>query len=266
MRYIFLFYFYLLCYNADAALPFVTDDAVIQKPNQLAIETFSEAWTIPALPHLHIDASQVYGQYLSFSYGISKHLELTLGGMAGYDVKQNAASLMNPLMQLKTNIFKSSKQIIPSIAFEFGYLSKNGSGQYYDPATNYYALGAATSHFFGNDLIVHLNLGAKASYDILVGSFMKPHIGIGFDAATIHKDIRFIFESYNGAPNSPRDSDGYFQSYQVGFRLIKNADLSFHVLYGNQPSFADYNVQNQMVFRATEWVQFGIRKTIDELL
>jgi hypothetical protein len=37
---------FFVCSTSKAALPFVTYDAFTQKPRQLALETFTEAWQI----------------------------------------------------------------------------------------------------------------------------------------------------------------------------------------------------------------------------
>ena len=155
---------------------------------------------------------------------------------------------------------------MPSIAMSGAYVNNNGKGQYYDHATNYYLLGIATSKFFDNNLIVHINYGPKASYDLSTGkSYERMQLGIAFDAALMRKDIRFTNEIFNGAPNSPRDSPGLFHSYQTGFRWIKSSDLAFHILYGNQPTFMGYDENNNMTYRRTSWVQVGIRKVIDDI-
>ncbi len=82
-------------------------------------------------------------------------------------------------------------------------------------------------------------------------------------APLINKNIRLIAESYNGAPNSPRDSDGYFNSYQMGIKFIKNDSLSFHILYGTQPTFAGYNIGYNSLYRQTQWIQLGVRKVLN---
>ena len=112
-----------LCSTSKAALPFVTDDSFIQKPKQLVLETFSEKWSIPTFGEKQ--ATDVYGQYVSFSYGISQNLELTIGGMGGYQTQDVSASFMNPLLQLKAKVFEG-KNFVPSVAIDFGYIYKSG--------------------------------------------------------------------------------------------------------------------------------------------
>lgn len=144
--------------------------------------------------------------------------------------------------------------------------SANLLGQYYDPTTNTYLMGIATSKFFNDGLIIHVNSGPKASYDLSTRkNLYRMHLGIALDFALVRKDLRFFTETYNGAPNSPRDSSGYFHSYQTGFKFLKSNHLSFHILYGNQPTFMGYDDNNNMTYRRTSWVQFGIRKVIDDI-
>ena len=84
------------------------------------------------------------------------------------------------------------------------------------------------------------------------------HLGVGFDVALLEK-IRLVVESYNGAPNSPRDSPEYFHSYQAGLKWVKSDKMSFYTIYGAQPTFVDYNADGKMVYRNTSWVQVGAR-------
>ncbi len=262
----FILFLLVFCYHAKAALPFVTDDAAIQNKGQFAIETFTEGWYIPPHPITGGSSSSLYGQYISGSYGISKHFEATVGGMIGYDLMQHSNTYSNLIFQVKAKILEiNHASNIPGIAIDFGYVTKSGKGEYYDNAENFYVIGAATKYFFNGYLITHLNIGAKASYRLNIpdGNIIRPHVGIGFDVAPfVNKNIRMIVESYNGAPNSPRDSNGYFHSYQIGMKFIQNKTLSFHVLYGTQPTFAGYNSSYNPVYRQTQWIQFGIRKVL----
>jgi hypothetical protein len=214
---IFLVVVFLTNNSALAALPFVNDDAFIQKPNQLAVETFAEKWDEPSKPEVDKNATTLYSYFLSASYGLTKRLELTMAGNIGYDTKEHSASFMNPIVQLKTKIFEAKNPAIPAIAIDWGYVNKNGKGEYFDTATNCYAVAAATSRFFDDKFIVHVNYGKKASYDIPHHHLYRDHLGVGLDIALTGK-TRLVVESYNGAPNSPRDSKNYFHSYQAGLK------------------------------------------------
>lgn len=250
--------------NSLAALPFVTDDAAISDLNQLSLETFMENWRIPQKGDQ--GRGNLVGYYLGGSYGATKNLEITLGQLVGYNLHNSSFAASNPIAQLKTMAYISKKDLrIPSIAISAGYVDRHGRDEYFDPARNAYLLGIATSKFFDGDLVIHLNLGKKASYEIAQQkNFSRTHLGVALDIG-LSKDIRFISESYNGTPNSPRDSEGYFHSYQTGLRLIKSDHLSFYVLYGLQPTFAGYDENNRMFYRHTNWVQIGMRKIIDDL-
>lgn len=255
----------LFAKNVSAALPFVTDDAFIQKPNQLAVETFAEKWDEPANTEAEKNKTALYSYFLSASYGLTKKLELTMAGNIGYDTKEHSTSFMNPIAQLKTKVFEPKNPAIPAIAIDWGYVNKNGKGEYFDPAANYYAVAAATSRFFDDDLIVHVNYGKKASYDILHHHLYRDHLGVGLDIALINK-VRLVLESYNGAPNSPRDSKNYFHSYQAGLKWIKSDKFSPYVIYGSQPTFAGYASDGTtMVYRNTSWIQVGVRIVFDDL-
>ena len=89
-------------------------------------------------------------------------------------------------------------------------------------------------------------------------------LGIAIDAAFFRKDVRLFVEGFNGAPNSPRDSPGLFHSYQAGFKFITKSSWGFHILYGNQPTFNGYD-GDMMTYRRTSWIQFGVRKAIDDI-
>jgi hypothetical protein len=265
LRKIFSFlFFFLLAQSSFAALPFVTDDASISDPNQLSLETFVENWRIPQKRQQ--ESGNLVGSYLGGSLGVAKNLELTLGGLVGYNFQNGNLNVGNPIFQAKTMAYISKKDLrIPSIAIAVGYANRNGRDQYFDPANNGYFLGIATSKFFDGDFVIHLNFGAKASYNISNQSdFSRAHLGVAFDVA-LNKKLRAIAESYNGAPNSPRDSYGYFHSYQVGLRFLKSSNTSFHILYQTQPTFAGYDENNRMFYRHTSSVQIGMRKIIDDL-
>lgn len=207
------------------------------------------------------------GAYLGASYGVAKNLELTLGGLTGYNYHNSNVNLGNPIFQAKTMAYVSKKDLrVPSVAFSAGYADRHGRDQYFDSANNVYLLGIATSKFYDGDVVIHLNSGWKGSYNIdSQRNVSRLDLGIAADFALRPKNVRFIVESYNGAPNSPRDSPGYFHSYQVGLRFIKSPSLAFHILVGSQPTFMNYNSANEMTYRRTEWVQIGIRKVIDDV-
>ncbi len=248
---------------SNAALPFVTDDAMIANRDELIIEAFSEFWRLPQKNNL--EKTNMFGQYFGLSYGVAKKLEITAGGLIAYDFKDNRAAFMNPVFQLKTKLYNTKKT---DIAASLGYVNRNGRGQYYDSAENIYTLAIITDRFFDDKLLIHINIGPKASYNInLHDNIYRLHLGVGFDFGINNKkDIRVIAEIYNGAPNSPRDSYGFFHSYQTGFRYIVSNDLSFHILYGSQPTFAGYGDDNSLLYRKTNWIQFGVRKSVDDLL
>ncbi len=263
---IFCFVFLLHPIASFAALPFVTDDAGIANPNQLLIEAFTETWRLPQKGDS--EKTRMFGQYLGISYGAAKNLEVTVGGLAGYDSKLKSAAYMNPILQMKTVALRPNpnKPEIPSIAISTAFVNNSGRGQYYDPAQNFYLMGIATSKFFDESLIMHVNYGPKASYGIDGHRpYKRMHLGVALDSAFIRKDVRLFVESFNGAPNSPRDSSGLFHSYQTGFKFIASQTLGFHILYGNQPTFKGYDENNAMSYRRTSWVQFGVRKAIDDL-
>jgi hypothetical protein len=254
-------------FSLHAALPFVTDDAGIADPNQLLIESFSEVWNLPRKGNN--SAATLSGNYVGLSYGTNKNLEIAVGGLAAYDFSANSGSFMNPILQLKTVAFKPQKtSALPQIALSAGYVNKNGQGQYFDPASNTYLLAIATKKFFDEWLIMHVNIGSKASFDLGKNHkrIYRNQLGVAADIGLLRKDFRLIVESFNGAPNSPRDSAGYFHSYQVGFRFLKSDTLAFHILYGNQPTFMGYeNDSNTLLYRRSNWIQIGIRKAINDI-
>jgi hypothetical protein len=255
---------FLIPANTFAALPFITDDAAVSDKNQLLLETYTESWHLPK--KADSASAKLLGQYLGFSYGVLKNFEVSTGAMTSYDLSEHAASFSNPLLQIKSVISHSKKAGIPDVAMSFGYVNKNGRGQYYDTATNSYLMAIATTKFFDEDLIIHVNSGEKMSYNIDgQKNLYRLQLGVGIDAALIGKDVRLLAESYNGAPNSPRDSPGFFHSYQFGFKFVKSADASFNIFYGSQPTFMGYDANNDMTHRRTSWVQFGFRKALGDV-
>ena len=179
--------------------------------------------------------------------------------MGGYQTQDVSASFMNPLLQLKAKVFEG-KNFVPSVAIDFGYIYKSGIGEYFDPATNYYAIAASTISL--QRLQIHANLGVKSSQDASYGNITRPYVGIAFDFSPFKNEkIRLIFERYNGAPNSPRDSSGYFQSYQIGAKFVQSSAISYHILYGQQPTFEGY-FNEKMEYFTTTWLQIGLRCAI----
>jgi hypothetical protein len=269
MQKLFLYIFFNLILflssnSVFAALPFVTDDAAVSDKNQLLLETYTESWHLPKKSDSA--SANLLGQYLGFSYGVLKNFEMTTGAMSSYDLSEHSASFSKPLFQIKSVISHSKKAGIPDVAMSFGYVNKNGRGQYYDTATNSYLMAIATAKFFDESLIIHANSGLKTSYNIDGQKDLRRlQLGVGVDAALIGKDIRLLAESYNGAPNSPRDSPGFFHSYQLGFKFVKSADASFNILYGSQPTFMGYDANNEATHRRTSWVQFGFRKAFGDV-
>lgn len=269
MRKIFgvIFFMIIFAKNACAGLPFVTDDSAVSNPNQLLLETYTEFWRLPNKKG--VPGTKMIGQYLGFSYGLKQDLEITTGAILSYDLKDHTPSLSNPFIQLKHVVYHApqDRQYIPSVAISGGYVNKNGRGQYYDNASNSYLLAIATSHFFDNNVIMHVNSGLKSSYEIAQRSDEhRLHLAVGFDIATVRKDIRLLLESYNGAPSSPRDSPGYFHSYQIGLKWVKHADTSFNITYGSQQTFSGYDIAtNHAFYRHSNWVQFGMRTAFDDL-
>jgi hypothetical protein len=246
-----------------AALPFVTDDAAVGYKNQVLLETYTENWHSPSKQGN--PSAETLGQYLGFSYGLLNNFEISSGALASYDFGDHAPTLSNPFFQMKSVLYHSDVPEIPNIAVSVGYVHKSGSGLYYDNATNAYVLGIATASYFKDKLHVHFNAGAKSSYNInQAKNVHRAQLGLGIDLA-LYKDIRLVAESYNGAPNSPRDSPGYFNSYQAGLKWVKSDIVSFNILYGTQPTFIGYGANNQSLYRQTNWIQFGMRKIIDDV-
>ncbi len=247
---------------AFAALPFVTDDAGVANRNQLLIEEFTEVWHLPKKSHS--ESGKLLGQYLGLSYGLANNLEATVGGLAGHDFNEGSLAFMNPIIQLKSTIIRPKNVAIPAFAISAGYAAKTGRGQYYDNANNTYLIGIFTSHFFEDGLIIHVNTGPKASYNLPTGkNLYRMQLGVALDIALMRKDFRLFIESYNGTPNSPRDSPGLFRSYQAGFKWMKSDKLAFNILYGSQPTFAGYSEDGGSQYRRTNIIQIGVRKAID---
>lgn len=108
-----------------AALPFVTDDAAILSFNQGSIEAFSEKWH---LPERHDNPSaELFGQYVGLAYGARENLEVTVGGLAGYDFSDHRLNLMNPVLQLKSMVVEPVNPVIPSLAVSAAYVNPNNA-------------------------------------------------------------------------------------------------------------------------------------------
>ena len=81
----------------------------------MSLEAYSEYWHVPQKQNQEL--GNLAGGYLGSSYGVTKNLELTLGGLVGYNFHNSNVALSNPIFQAKTMVFKSknlAKELIVS--------------------------------------------------------------------------------------------------------------------------------------------------------
>jgi hypothetical protein len=188
--------------------PFITDDARVVGRKYAQVETW-------------VRFDKESGQHwILGAYGPNKKLELTIGGVYGYEVTeqhQKSFSYGLPLLQAKF-LFKEYKaNDFPGLGLVMGTFLPLGKGSF-KPA-GYGSFGYLTvSQCFGKkeDILLHLNLGANYLHINKENSLIQTW-GLGTQVR-VYKGFHFVGELFSGDPYIP----GTGTSYQLGYRYFVN--------------------------------------------
>ncbi len=193
-------------WDADEVRPFITDDARVVG-RQLAQ---MESWF-----RLDSESGQ---QWVVFAYGPTRKLELTLGGVFGYeqgDAEERSFAYALPLLQAKYLFREYRPNKAPGYGIVLGTFLPFGKGSF--KPGGYGSFGYVTvSQCLGEGerFLFHANLGANylhiAGEDQLLNTW-----GLGTQIK-VYKGWHFVGEFISGDPYVP----GTGLAYQVGYRLF----------------------------------------------
>jgi len=225
---------------AEAVRPFVTDDARIIDYGQVEMETWTEFSRSPG------DSS--VAQHIMAGVTLTDWLEIIAGGGIGMD--QTGLTISNPALQSKILFSPIQDNGLPGLAMATGLTFPVGQGALYSDATGLFAMGMATSSFWDEWLLVHLNLGLAGAIEAQRFS-PRFYWGLGIDAGLVHPDVRLIAEVYAG---DPLDAIAAPYAMQTGLRWLYSEHLNFDLTVGLQPEIGSSHANAFEV-----WGQLGIR-------
>ncbi len=189
--------------------PFITDDARVVG-HRLAQ---AEAW-------LRIDR-EAGQKWLLMAYGPTPRLELTVGGVGGYEVVRDAergteihkAAYALPLLQGKYLFRPYAPGKGPGVATVLGTFLPMGQGFFRPPGYGVFTFTNVTQCFGRHeDVLIHVNGGAN----YLHADLERPLIatwGVGTQVRT-YKGFHLVSEVFSGDPYIP----GTGTAWQGGFR------------------------------------------------
>jgi hypothetical protein len=189
--------------NAGAVRPFITDDARVVGLRLAQLE----GWT-------RFDRHSGQGWYM-FAYGPTQRLELSLGGVFGYDKprpEHTEFSYALPLIQGKMLLREYSPGDWPGIGFVAGTFLPAGLAAFVPPG--YGAFGFLTVSQClgeGEKFLFHLNTGLNYLYNNT--ATYQQTWGLGTQIKT-YKGFHLVGEIFSGDPYIA----GTGTAYQVGFR------------------------------------------------
>jgi hypothetical protein len=184
--------------------PFITDDAQVVGKRLAQWETW-----------MRFD--RISGQkWHMFAIGPNKRLELSLGGVVGYDrpdVNRSEFSYAMPLIQGKFLFREYQAGKPPGVALVAGTFLPGGTGAFVPPGYGAFSfLTISQCIGEGEKILIHANVGTN--YQIINNSREIINTwGIGSQIKT-YKGFHLVGELFSGDPYIP----GTGLSYQAGFR------------------------------------------------
>ncbi|MFN3996822.1 hypothetical protein [Algoriphagus sp.] len=198
--------------------PFITDDSRVVG-NRLAQ---MEAW-------MRIDKHEGQ-QWLMAAYGPNKWLELSIGGVLGYEKSEQGGTNFSyalPLVQGKVLFREYESGKGPGFGAVLGSFFPGGKGAF--KPEGYGTFGFLTvSQCFGEneDVLIHGNLGANYLHIDGSGDLLGTW-GFG-SQVRVHKGMHLVGEIFSGDPYVP----GAGISYQVGYRYFFSDLLQIDMTIG----------------------------------
>jgi hypothetical protein len=221
----------LLSREAKAIRPFVTDDARVVGDKLAQLET----WVL-------VDRLVLEHHALA-AIGPTDWLELTLGVMHGgvHSGPQRGYSITGPLIQAKALLVAPRDNGWPGVAVAVGAFPPVGYGPFTPPGWSGFAYLAITESLFGEDLLLHANVGTaigeegpSATPGAAAGSSTRSlrtlvTTGFGFQVRVLG-GMHGLAEIYYGDPFDPQTN---FPATQVGFRHIFSEQVQIDGTFGS---------------------------------
>ena len=187
-------------------------------------------------------------QWLMFAYGPTKYMEVTVGGVLGYEKPEHAPTWLAyglPLIQAKFLLRGYKPNGFPSIGAVIGTLLPIGRGSF-KPA-GYGTFGYLTisqSLGQGDKVLLHANVGGN--YLHVDGSNQLIHTwGLGTQI-NVYRGMHLVGEVFSGDPYIP----GTGTAYQVGYRYFFSELFQVDMTIGKGIAGAN---------RLPLWVSAGVR-------
>jgi hypothetical protein len=183
--------------------PFITDDARVVGARLAQWESW-------------IRVDRHAGQHWNlWAYGPTKWLEVTAGGVWGYDRVQgeNLAAYALPLVQAKFLIRPYAPRKPPGVGLVVGTIFPNGRGTFVPRGYGKFAFATITQSVGKDDAyLFHVNVGLNYQRVDQRNEFINTW-GIGTQLR-VYRGFHWVGEVFSGDPYIP----GTGTAYQIGFR------------------------------------------------
>lgn len=201
---------------SDDVRPFITDDARVVGLRLGQMESWAR-----------LD-KESFQQWLLFAFGPTPWLELTIGGVGGWDIAERHISYALPLLQAKFLFREYRSNEFPGIGAVIGTFLPGGSGLLRPPGYGTFGfLTISQCIGEGEQFLFHGNIGA--SYLHIDGSnTIIPTWGLGTQIRLLD-GFHVVGEVFSGDPYIP----GVGLSYQLGFRHFFSDMLQIDATIGN---------------------------------
>lgn len=223
--------------------PFITDDARVVGERLAQLETW-----------VRID-NEAGQHWIMGAYGPNKRMELTIGGVYGYQNDHSSEKTFSyalPLMQVKY-LFKEYKpNKAPGVGIVIGTFLPVGKGLFKPAGYGTFSyLTVSQSIGKGDKFLLHGNLGGNYLHIDGANSLIATW---GFGSQIIvYKGLNVVGEVFSGDPYVP----GRGTAYQVGYRYFFSDLVQMDMTVGE-----GFGGQNKMPF----WFSAGIRIVTERFL
>lgn len=224
--------------------PFITDDARVVGRRLAQMESW-----------LRFDREA--GQHWTlFAYGPTKKLELTMGGVMGYErdpeTRRTAFSYALPLAQAKFLFNEYRPNRAPGFGAVIGTFIPGGRGSFRPAGYGTFGYLIVTQSLGENDrVLLHGNLGGNYLHIDGSNQFINTW-GVGTQIRA-HGGMNLVGEVFSGDPYIP----GTGMAYQVGYRYIFSELVQIDMTVGNGIAG-----ENRMPF----WFSAGVRLVTERFL
>lgn len=204
--------------QAPTIRPFITDDARVVGGRLAQVESWFR---------FDREAGQ---QWALAAYGPHHKLELTIGGVAGYENAGNgklAFSYALPLLQGKYLLREYAPGKGPGAAVVLGSFLPGGTGAFRPPGFGTFGFAIFTQCLGPHEnVLIHANVGANFLHIDGANEWVQTW-GLGTQVKT-YKGFHLVGELFSGDPYLP----GTGLSWQMGFRHIVSDRFQFDMTVG----------------------------------